>query len=80
MPPPIVFQGQRLPASYANFYIANHAVIVPTFNHPNDVRACEVLQRCFPTRRVVGIDATNVVWGLGSWHCLSQQVPAAAIN
>ncbi len=80
MPPPIVFQGQRLPASYANFYIANHAVIVPTFNHPNDVRACEVLQRCFPTRRVVGIDATDVIWGLGSWHCLSQQVPAAAIK
>ncbi|PMP81143.1 MAG: agmatine deiminase, partial [Chloroflexus aggregans] len=63
-------------ASYANFYIANHAVIVPVFNHPNDQRACEVLQRCFPDRRIVGIDATDVVWGLGAWHCLSQQVPA----
>ncbi|WP_322821690.1 agmatine deiminase family protein [Chloroflexus sp.] len=80
MPPPVVFQGQRLPASYANFYIANHAVIVPTFNHPNDQRACAVLQQCFPDRRVVGIEATDVIWGLGSWHCLSQQVPAGLIN
>ncbi len=76
MPPPIIYQGQRLPASYANFYIANHAVIVPIFNHPNDRRVCEILQRCFPNRRIVGIDATEVVWGLGAWHCLSQQVPA----
>jgi agmatine deiminase len=76
MPPPIVYNGQRLPASYANFYIANSVVLVPFYNHPNDARAVAVLQRCFPTRRIVGIDCTDMIWGLGAWHCLSQQVPS----
>lgn len=76
MPPPVIYADQRLPASYVNFLIANRVVLVPFFNHPNDERAAEVLRRCFPDRRVVGIDCTDIVWGLGAWHCLSQQVPA----
>lgn len=76
MPPPITHEGQRLPASYANFYIANSIVLLPTFGHPNDQRAHAVLQRCFPDRQVIGIDCTEIVWGLGAWHCLTQQVPA----
>ncbi len=75
MPPAIVYEDQRLPASYANFYIANSVVLVPFYNHPNDARAAAVLQRCFPTRQIVGIDCTDIIWGLGAWHCLSQQVP-----
>ncbi len=70
-------EGQRLPASYANFYIANGSVLVPTFRHANDARALEVLQSVFPDRRVVGIDSTELIWGLGSFHCISQQEPAA---
>jgi agmatine deiminase len=65
----------RLPASYANFYIGNAAVVVPTFDHPNDSRALEVIQRCFPSRRVVGVHATAMVHGLGTIHCCSQQEP-----
>jgi agmatine deiminase len=76
MPPPIMHEGQRLPASYANFYIANSVVLLPTFNHPNDQRAQAVLQQCFPDRQVIGLDCTEIVWGLGAWHCLTQQVPA----
>lgn len=76
MPPAIMHEGQRLPASYANFYIANTTVLIPFYNHPNDDRAAELLQRCFPTRRIVGIDCTDIIWGLGAWHCLSQQVPS----
>jgi len=76
MPPQVVFEEQRLPASYVNFLIANRAVLVPFFNHPNDERAAATLQRCFPDREIVGIDCTEIVWGLGAWHCLSQQVPA----
>jgi len=68
--------GQRLPASYANFYIANGTVLVPTFRHPNDARAVGILQSVFPDRRVVGIDSTELIWGLGSFHCISQQEPA----
>jgi agmatine deiminase len=75
MPPPIVYEGQRLPASYANFYIANRVVLLPTFNHPNDERAAEVLRQCFPGRQIVGIDCTDLIWGLGAFHCLTQQVP-----
>jgi agmatine deiminase len=75
MPPPVIYEGQRLPASYANFYIANRVVLLPTYNHPNDVRAAAVLQRCFPDRAIVGIDCTDIIWGLGAWHCLTQQVP-----
>lgn len=76
MPPAIVCEGQRLPASYANFYIANRVVLLPFFNHPNDQRAQQILQACFPDREVIGIDCTDLVWGLGAFHCLTQQVPA----
>ncbi|GAC1300905.1 MAG: agmatine deiminase family protein [Mucilaginibacter sp.] len=75
MPGPVYYDGQRLPASYANFYIANSAVIVPTYRSKNDDRALEILQTCFPGRKVVGIDSTHIIWGLGSFHCLSQQEP-----
>ncbi len=76
MPPAVVYEDQRLPASYANFYIANTVVLLPTFNHPNDERARATLQACFPNREVIGLDCTDVIWGLGAWHCLTQQVPA----
>jgi agmatine deiminase len=76
MPSPVVYDGQRLPASYANFYIANAAVIVPTYRDKNDEKALRILQDCFPDRKVVGIDSTDIIWGLGSFHCLSQQEPA----
>jgi agmatine deiminase len=76
MPAPVVFQGQRLPASYANFYIANSLVLVPTFNDPNDRRALDIIAACFPTRQIVGIHAIDLVWGLGTLHCLTQQQPA----
>ncbi|MBK1441056.1 agmatine deiminase family protein [Parapedobacter sp. ISTM3] len=76
MPKPVIYDGQRLPASYANFYIANAAVIVPTYrDDSNDQKALDILSACFPERRVVGIDSTDIIWGLGSWHCLSQQEP-----
>ena len=76
MPSPVVYDGQRLPASYANFYIANAAVVVPTYRDDrNDQRALDILAKCFPDRKVVGIDSTDIIWGLGSWHCLSQQEP-----
>jgi len=75
MPGLVEYQGQRLPASYANFYIANQIVLVPTFRHPNDQKALEILQREFPDRRVIGIDSTGLIWGLGSLHCLTQQEP-----
>jgi len=71
-------EGQRLPASYANFYIANQVVIVPGFNHPNDTKACEILQSLFPTRRVVLSPALDLIWGLGAFHCITQQQPAAS--
>ena len=76
MPSPVIYDGQRLPASYANFYIANAAVIVPTYRDKNDEKALQILQQCFPDRKVVGIDSTDIIWGLGSFHCLSQQEPA----
>ena len=76
MPAPVIFEGQRLPASYANFYIANGLVLVPTFNDPNDRHALNIIASCFPTREVVGIHAVDLVWGLGTLHCLSQQEPA----
>lgn len=78
MPPPVVYDGQRLPASHANFYIGNRVVLLPTFGGASDARAAEVLQRCFPDRAIIGLDCTDVVWGLGAWHCLTQQVPAVA--
>jgi agmatine deiminase len=76
MPSPVIWEEQRLPASYANFYIANEVVVVPTFRDKNDQKALDILSGCFPTRRVVGIDSTDIIWGLGSFHCLSQQEPA----
>jgi agmatine deiminase len=78
MPAPVFFDGQRLPASYANFYIANRTVLVPTFNDPNDRVALQVLAECFPDRCVVGINCVELVWGLGTLHCMTQQQPAAA--
>ena len=78
MPPAVIYDGTRLPASYANFYIANRAVMMPTFNAPADARAAATLSRLFPGRVVVGVPSTDLVWGLGSVHCLSQQHPAPA--
>lgn len=75
MPRPAIFEGQRLPASYANFYIANAAVIVPTFNDPNDRIALGILSELFTDRPVIGIHALDLVWGLGTLHCLTQQQP-----
>jgi agmatine deiminase len=76
MPAPVHFAGQRLPASYANFTIANSLVLVPTFNDSNDRRALDIIAACFPTRQVVGIHSVDLVWGLGALHCLTQQQPA----
>jgi agmatine deiminase len=76
MPAPLMFDGVRLPASYANFYIGNQAVLVPTFNDPMDRIALGVLSELFPDRRVKGIHAVDLVWGLGTIHCLTQQQPA----
>jgi agmatine deiminase len=76
MPSPLHLDGQRLPASYANFYISNAAVLVPTFNDPNDFIALGILRDLFPERLVVGIHAVDLVWGLGTLHCLTQQQPA----
>ncbi|MGB7190615.1 MAG: agmatine deiminase family protein [Acidobacteriaceae bacterium] len=75
MPTPVVFEGQRLPASYANFYIANGLVLVPTFNDPNDRQALNTLARVFPERKVVGIHCGDFIWGLGALHCMTQQQP-----
>jgi agmatine deiminase len=77
MPRPLVFDGRRLPASYANFYIANGLVLVPTFNDPNDRIALATLARVFPDREVTGINCTELIWGLGALHCMTQQQPAA---
>jgi len=76
MPAPLVFERQRVPASYANFYIANGTVIVPTFNDPNDRVALGILADCFPGREIVGIHCVDFVWGLGTLHCATQQEPA----
>lgn len=76
MPAPVEYEGQRLPASYANFYIGNGAVLVPIFNDPNDGPALATLQPLFPGRRVVGINARELVWGLGAFHCVTQQQPS----
>ncbi len=76
MPRPVYFEGIRLPASYANFYIANQVVIVPTFNDPADRVALGTLAELFPDREVVGIHSVDLVWGLGTLHCMTQQEPA----
>jgi len=76
MPAPLYFDGQRLPASYANFYISNAAVLIPTFNDPHDRLALGTLSELFPDRPVVGIHAVDLVWGLGTLHCLTREQPA----
>ena len=76
MPDPVIFDGERLPASYANFYIANDLVLVPTFNDANDRVALNTLAECFPTRKVIGIHCGDFIWGLGALHCMTQQQPA----
>ncbi len=78
MPRPLYFAGVRLPASYANFYIANGVVLAPTFNDPNDRAALAILAECFPGREVCGIHCVDMVWGLGALHCATQQQPLAA--
>ena len=75
MPSPVIFEGQRLPASYGNFYIANDLVLVPTFNDPNDRRALNLLAEVFPSREIVGIHCGDFIWGLGALHCMTQQQP-----
>lgn len=79
MPDVVFYDNQRLPASYANFYIANDKVIFPTYRCLTDNEAAYILEACFPDREVIGIDSTDIIWGLGSFHCLSQQMPAAGI-
>jgi agmatine deiminase len=76
MPSAIVYDDMRLPASYANFYISNKYVVVPVFRDKNDDKALDIIQQCFPDRKVVGLDSVDIIWGLGSFHCLSQQEPA----
>jgi len=76
MPAPVVCRGERQPASYANFYIANGLVLVPTFGDPNDIRALAILRDLFPNRRVLGLDSRALICGGGSFHCLTQQQPA----
>jgi agmatine deiminase len=76
MPPRIEREGRRLPASYANFYIANKVVLLPVFGAPADRKAITILKKCFPGRKIVPIDCRDLVWGLGAFHCLTQQQPA----
>jgi agmatine deiminase len=75
MPKKIIREGMRMPASYANFYIANKVVLVPTFADPADKMASSILEKCFPNRHLVGIDCRELIWGLGTFHCLTQQQP-----
>jgi len=77
LPRPVVFRGQRLPASYANFYVANGLVLVPTFHDPNDRIALTILAEVFPGREVIGIHSVDLIWGLGALHCMTLQQPAA---
>jgi agmatine deiminase len=76
MPQPVVFEGRRLPASYANFYIANGCVLAPVFNRPNDRIALNTLAQLFPKREIVPIYSGDFIWGLGAMHCMTQQQPA----
>jgi agmatine deiminase len=77
MPKPLIYENERLPASYANFYIFNGAVLVPVFDDPSDELAIHKLQECFVDRKIIPLDSRALVWGLGSFHCLTQQVPTA---
>ena len=79
LPRPVVFRGQRLPASYANFYVANGLVLVPTFHDPNDRVALNILAEVFPNREVIGIHSVDLIWGLGALHCMTQQQPAVRV-
>lgn len=76
LPRPVVFRNQRLPASYANFYVANGQVLVPTFHDPNDRVALNILAEAFPDRAIIGVHSVDLVWGLGTLHCMTQQQPA----
>ena len=78
MPQPILRKGQRLPATYANFYVGNKAVLLPTYDDPADEKALEIMVKSFPTRRIYPIDCRELIWGLGTFHCLTQQIPLAA--
>ena len=80
MPDVVFYDNQRLPASYANFYIANGKVIFPTYRCLTDNEAAYILEVCFPDHEVIGIDSTDIIWGLGSFHCLSQQMPAVMVK
>ncbi len=75
MPDPVIYEDTRLPASYANFYISNGHVVVPVYRCAQDQAALDIIQSCFPTRKIIGLDSTDIIWGLGSFHCLSQQQP-----
>jgi agmatine deiminase len=77
LPPPVELQGTVLPASYVNFYIANDRIVVPCFHDASDARALDLLAKCFPGRRIVGIPGRTLVVGLGGPHCLTQQQPRA---
>jgi agmatine deiminase len=79
MPRPLYQDDQRLPASYANFYIGNEVVLLPAYDPPRDAEASETLQRLFPDRKVVAIDCTDLVWGLGAFHCVTQQWPTSPL-
>jgi agmatine deiminase len=79
LPRPVVFRGQRLPASYANFYVANGLVLVPTFHDPNDRIALNILAQVFPDREIIGIHSVDLIWGLGALHCMTQQQPAGKV-
>jgi agmatine deiminase len=77
MPDPVIYENQRLPASYANFYISNKIVLVPVFRCRQDEQALKVFQELFPDRKVIGLDCVDLVWGLGTIHCSTQQMPRA---
>jgi agmatine deiminase len=79
LPRPVVFRGQRLPASYANFYVANGLVLMPTFHDPKDRIALNILAEVFPDREIIGIHSVDLIWGLGALHCMTQQQPAGKI-
>ena len=76
MPGKVMDSGLRLPASYANFYIANEVVLMPVYGHTNDKKALRILRECFPNRSMIPIDCTALVYGLGAIHCVTQQEPA----
>jgi len=76
MPAKVLYQGQRLPMSYANFYICNKYIVTPVFKDKNDDKALSILQACFPDRKVIGLDCRDIIWGLGAFHCLSHEEPA----